>query len=92
MESVVVTDLYQASYLLLGGCELTGVECLPTGGALSCRIGFRGENVEALTQAWYEKKASANLWAFRSAYNEINSCVHQAKKSYEQAARRGSVR
>lgn len=92
METVAVTDLYQASYLLLSGCELTGIECIPTGGALSCRLSFQGTNLESLVQAWWDKKAQANLWSFRSAYSQINSYVHQAKKSFDQASRRGGER
>jgi len=89
MKTLDVTDLYQASYLLLSGCELTGVECIPTGTSISCRISFRGERVEELTQSWWDKQAEVNLWDFRSSYNQINSYVHQAKKSYDQATRRG---
>jgi len=88
METADVTDLYQASYLLLSGCELTGIECIPTGGALSCRLRFRGPRIAELTQAWWDKTAIVKLWDFRSAYGQINSYVHQAKKSYDQTARR----
>ncbi len=83
-----VTDLYQASYLLMNGCELSGVECVPTGGSLSCRMSFRGPRLEECLDAWFEKAAVANLWAFRTAYTQVNSYVHQAKKHYEKAQRR----
>jgi len=89
METVQITDLYQASYLLLSGCELTGIECIPTGGAVSCRMSFQGQSLAELTQSWWDKEAIVNLWAFRSAYSQINSYVHQAKKSYDQTQRRG---
>ncbi len=85
-----ISDLYHASFLLLSGCSLEGVRCIPTGGALSCLLSFQGDKVDELTEAWLNKKATANLWAFRSAYNQINAHVHQAKKSYDHA-RRGSV-
>jgi hypothetical protein len=88
METAQITDLYQASYFLLSGCELTGIECIPTGGAISCRMSFRGMRLEELTQEWWDKKASVNLWAFRSAYSQINGYVHQAKKSYDLSRRR----
>ncbi len=91
METAQITDLYQASYFLLSGCELVGIECIPTGGAMSCRISFRGERLEELTQQWWDKQAVVNLWAFRSAYSQVNSYVHQAKKSYDLAARRGGI-
>jgi hypothetical protein len=89
METAHITDLYQASFLLLSGCELTGIECIPTGGAVSCRMSFRGTALAELTQSWWDKQATVNLWAFRSAYSQINSYVHQAKKSYDQTQRRG---
>jgi hypothetical protein len=89
METADVTDLYHASYLLLSGCELTAIECIPTGGAVSCRMSFRGQALSELTQSWWDKKAVVNLWSFRSAYGQINSYVHQAKKSYDLMGRRG---
>lgn len=89
METAQITDLYQASFLLLSGCELTGIECIPTGGTVSCRMSFRGQALAELTQSWWDKEAVVNLWAFRSAYSQINSYVHQAKKSYDQTQRRG---
>lgn len=91
METAQITDLYQASYFFLSGCELVGIECIPTGGAMSCRISFRGERLEELTQEWWDKKAVVNLWVFRSAYSQVNGYVHQAKKSYDLAIRRGDA-
>jgi hypothetical protein len=88
MDEHYVTDLYQASYFLMNGCELIGVECIPTGGVLCCRIGFRGEGLGKLSAQWFEKRAVANLWVFRNAYNQINSYVHQAKRNYKDAPRR----
>lgn len=85
MEGVQVTDLYQASYLLLSGCELTAIECIPTGGAVSCALSFQGAHIHDSLERWYEKRAQVNLWDFRSAYNQINSYVHQAKKSYSRS-------
>jgi hypothetical protein len=91
MDRVGVTDLYQASWLLLNGCELTGIECIPTGGSISCRLSFVGERLAELQDKYFEKKASVNLWTFRSAYNQVNSYIHQAKKSYERAKRHGDL-
>lgn len=88
MDSVSVTDLYQASFLLLNGCDLTGVECIPLTGSVACTMTFSGQRVSDLVDAWFDKSASANLWAFRSAYNQVNSYVHQAKKSYDLSRRR----
>ena len=87
MAGTHVTDLYQASFLLLNGCEITGIECIPTGGAVSCTMSFTGANLEELLAAWWDKKAEVNLWSFRSAYNQINSYIHQAKRSYARVSR-----
>ena len=87
METLGVTDLYHASYLLVHGCELSEVECIPLAGTLACRLSFRGDEIHNLSGQWYEKSAVVNLWAFRSAYNQINSYVHQAKKNYRHSQR-----
>jgi hypothetical protein len=89
METVQITDLYQASYYILNGCELVGVECIPTGNSTSCQIGVRGSNLAGLEESWFGKKAAANLWAFRNAYSQINSHVQQAKRSFEFGRRQG---
>ena len=83
METASVTDLYQASYYLLSGCEILGVDCIPTGRALNCQITLSGADLTSLAQNWFDKKAVANLWAFRNAYSQINSHVQQAKRSFE---------
>lgn len=85
METVELTDLYQATYYLMQGCELTGVECIPAGTGTSCKIRFRGERFTALERAWYDKAARVNLWDFRTAYSEISSHVQNAKRSYERS-------
>ena len=87
METAEITDLYQASYLLLNGCNLESVECIPLAGNLGCKLCFTGPNLDTLSQAWFEKKAVVNLWAFRTAYNQVNSLVHQAKKNHNHTAR-----
>ncbi len=83
METVEVTDLYQASWYLLSGCEILGVECIKAGNGTSCRILVQGQNLAELANAWFEREAVVNLWTFRNAYSEINSHVQQAKRSYE---------
>ena len=88
METEAITDLYQASYYLLNGCEIISVACIPTGGTSSCQIVLQGSNLTDLAQAWFEKKAVANLWTFRNAYSQVNSHVQQAKRSFEQSRRK----
>lgn len=86
-EKIEVTDLYHACYLLINGCKLVGVECLPLAGSVGCRLSMRGRAVGKLSTEYYEHQATVNLSAFRQAYNQVNSYVHQAKKSYDKARR-----
>jgi len=90
-DQVEVMDLYLASYYLLRGCELVAVKCIPTEKSVSCSLVVRGRSglVGEIQGEYFEKRACVNLWAFRSAYNQINSSVHQAKKSWERANRAG---
>lgn len=87
MERAEVTDLYQASYYLLSGCEITGVECIKAGNGTSCRIYLQGANLVSLAEDWFGREAVVNLWTFRNAYTEINSHVQQAKRSFELSLR-----
>jgi hypothetical protein len=86
-EKIDVTDLYHACYLLVNGCKLIGVECLPLAGTVGCRLSMSGRDVGKLCAEYYEQRATVNLYAFRQAYNQINSYIHQAKKSYDKARR-----
>lgn len=91
METADVTDLYQASFFLVSGCSITGVECIPVGNGSSCCISVKGDRLAELAQAWFDRSAVVNLWAFRNAYSEINSHVQNAKRSFELTQRfRGS--
>ena len=45
-----VTDLYEAAYLVLSGCSLERVSCIPISRILSCRFDFSGENVAELLE------------------------------------------
>ncbi len=88
-ERADVTDLYQAAYLVVRGGRLEAVECIPVGGALSCRMSFSGAELEAAQDEYFSKKAVVNLYAFRQAHNQVNSYIHQAKKSYDLRRREG---
>ncbi len=90
---VEVMDLYLASYYVLRGCELAEVRCIPTAKTVSCGIVVKGDEglIRAVREEYFEKRASVNLWDFRGAYNQVNSSVHQAKKSWDRAKRSGVV-
>jgi hypothetical protein len=87
MQSVEVTDLYEAAYLILSGCKVEEVTCIPVSESLSCRMIFSGNSLEKAQDEFVAKKAVVNLHAFRSAYGQVNSYVHQAKKSFDRERR-----
>jgi hypothetical protein len=87
MQSVEVTDLYEAAYLILSGCTIEEVTCIPVSESLSCRMIFSGNSIEKAQDEFVAKKAVVNLHAFRSAYGQVNSYVHQAKKSFDRERR-----
>jgi len=80
--SAEVTDLYEAAYLVVKGWKVRAVECIPLSGALSCRLSFAGRGLEEAVDEYFAKTACVNLYAFRTAYNQVNSYVHQAKRQY----------
>lgn len=90
LSQVDITDLYLASYLLLNGCRLVEVQCIPTGGTVSCRLLFQGTNLPGLEDDFFAQKAVVNLLQFRSAYNQVNGYIHQAKKSFDRERRTAS--
>ncbi len=87
METEILTDLYQACFYIVNGWEVLAVDCIPIGKTASYQITLQGLNHTHLAQVWYEKKAVANLWAFRSAYAQINSHVQHAKRTFDLARR-----
>lgn len=86
-----VTDLYEAAYLVLSGCSLERVSCIPISKTLSCRFDFSGENVAELLEQFRSRTAVVNLFPFRTSYSQINSYVHEAKKSYEREMKRNKA-
>ena len=94
MDTADVNDLYEAAYLILSGCTLEEVTCIPVSESLSCRMIFSGSNLEKAQDEFAAKKAVVNLHAFRSAYSQVNTYVHQAKKSFARErrfARKGGI-
>ena len=89
METIGITDLYEASFLFVNDCIFTGVECVPMAGVLGCRILFKNdEELIEVQERFRSRDATVNLYKFRQAYNMVNSYIHQAKKSYEIAQKR----
>jgi len=88
MKTVGVTDLYEAAYLVLNGCAVAEVECIPLANVLGCRLSFAScEDLDYFQEQFQSRDASVNLYKFRSAYNQVNGYVHQAKKNYDRSHR-----
>ena len=87
MPNAHVTDLYEAAYLVLSGCTIEEVICIPVSASLTCRMTFSGIGLSAAQDEFFAKKACVNLHAFRSAYGQVNSYVHEAKKSFDRERR-----
>ena len=87
MPSVAVTDLYEAAYLILSGCQIEEVSCIPVSESLSCRLSFSGPGLEVAQRVYETRQAVVNLEDFRRAYGQVNSYVHQAKKAFDRERR-----
>jgi hypothetical protein len=87
MHTAHITDLYEAAYLILSGCTVEEVSCIPVSESLSCRMTFSGDALAGAQDDFYAKKACVNLHAFRQAYGQVNTYVHQAKKSFDRERR-----
>jgi hypothetical protein len=79
-ERVTTTDLYESTFYLLGGCELTGIEAERVNGSISCRLTFRGEKLADLQSEYFAGRAHVALFPFRRAYGQVNALVYSAKK------------
>jgi hypothetical protein len=79
-ESVSTTDLYEGTFYLMGGCELTGIEAQRLDGGITCRLTFRGERLAALQSEYFAGHARVALFSFRRAFGQVNALVYSAKK------------
>ena len=79
-ETVSTTDLYEGTFYLMGGCELTGIEAERVDGAITCRLSFRGERLAELQSEYFAGRAKVSLFPFRRAFGQVNALVYTAKK------------
>ena len=89
MESADVTDLYEAAYLVTEGCRIEGVRCLPLSRSVGCSFTVTGVELGKKRETFIEKKATVNLYVFRSAYTQVNGYLVEAKKAFDREQRRG---
>jgi hypothetical protein len=87
MEILEVSDLYEAAYLLVKGGRIEAVACIPVSAGAGCIFTVRGEGLRDAQEEYLEKKAAANLYAFRGAYTQVQGFMREAKKSFEREKR-----
>ena len=87
LNMVEVTDLYEAAYLVTEGCRVEGVRCIPLSRSMGCCFTVSGPGIGSKQEAFQEKRATVNLYAFRSAYTQVNGYLVEAKKAYEREQR-----
>lgn len=88
MESVEVTDLYEAAYLVTEGGRVEGVRCIPLASSVGCCLTISGASLSHKRETFHRKEAVANLSSFRNAYTQVNGLMHEAKKAWDKERRR----
>ena len=89
MECVEVSDLYEAAWLVTEGCRVEGVRCITLSKSVGCSFSVSGEGIGPKRETFQEKRAVVNLYAFRSAYTQVNGYLVEAKKAYDREQRAG---
>ena len=87
LQYVDVTDLYEAAFLITQGNRIEEIQCIPVSDMVSCRITLAGAEVRTAQSVYENRKACVNVHEFRSAYHQVNSFVHEAKKNYDRQLR-----
>lgn len=82
MESVEVTDLYEAAYLVTEGGRVEGVRCIPLSSSVGCCVTVSAPSLTPKRETFHRKEAAVNLNSFRNAYTQVNGLVHEAKKAW----------
>jgi len=88
MQNTIVTaDLWEAIYFLVSGARLSGIECIPLNGKLSCQITFFSERLPELQKDYYSGQGKVEIFSCRRAYFQIQSYIADAKRSYKKLQR-----
>ncbi|ULQ59100.1 hypothetical protein K7I13_11425 [Brucepastera parasyntrophica] len=88
MEYAEVSDLYEAAYLITQGGRIEEVQCITLSESLGCTFTVSCADIIQHQNNFLNRSAVVNLHAFRSAYNQVNRFMHEAKKSYDRERRR----
>lgn len=88
MNRIETSDSYHASYLVINGVELAGVECVSIANEVSCKLIFSGPSVLELTEQFFNNAACVNLYAFRIAYRHVQRTIQQEVQHYKAKLKR----
>jgi len=90
METIEVTDLYEAAYLITEGGRVEGVRCIPLSStSVGCCVTIAAPALTLKRETFQRKEAIVNLCSFRNAYTQVNGLMHEAKKAWVKEQRRG---
>ena len=92
---ITTSDAWEASWMLLNGCELVEITGTQARGRIICHIILRGENITRLQLAYLNGDAKAPILQMRSMVGQVNAWMYAAKKKFKsqvhQAAQGGEV-
>ena len=89
--AVVTSDLYEACFYLVHGCDLKSIEGNLVGGEIICRMSFTSPKLEELQTTYLHGQAEINLFQFRRAYRELTTTVMRTKKKAKELLKRGAA-
>ena len=81
---ITTSDAWEASWMLLNGCELIEIEGMQTKGRIICNIILKGENITRLQLAYLNGEAKASILQMRSMVGQVNAWIYAAKKKFKQ--------
>jgi len=87
MNIVSTSDLYEASYYLINGCTLEGVETLQLGSKTVCQMSFKGQEIYNLREVYLRGESTVNLTSFRTAYSKLLQTTYFVKKEHSKKIR-----
>jgi len=80
---ITTTDAWEASWLLLKGCELEEIEAVKTNDRIICRMILKGENISRLQLTYLNGEAQAGILNLRSMVGQVNAWMYAAKKQFK---------
>jgi hypothetical protein len=77
------TDLYEGTWYLLNGAELTDIHGIRVNGKVACELTFAHPQINQLQLSYFQNCAEVNLLDFRRAFARVHAWIHTAKRKYK---------